>query len=408
MLTYKKSYIVFVILFYLLLFEVAIGAIFPIINNLDELIAISAIPIFIIYHIKENIVLSKRSLVIFLCVITYVILGLLGNIKYNIQPSWFAILEDLLSCTKFWLSFYVGSILFKNFELNKENKLFKHVYFVTICLFVLAIADYTFKIFPSGYRNGIRYIQLFYPHTTYLAAACVYLLAITIALWDMKRSKLIIFMQLSIIVATMRSKAIAASIVFVFLFYWVVIKKRKVKLRMLVIMGLVIFLSAWQQIKFYFVIIAKDSARYMMLIKSFQIAKDYSPLGSGFGTFATAVSGNYYSPLYYKYFLFMVNGLSPDNPEFVSDSFWPAIIAQFGWIGICAWICLLVVLFLAIQKIRKVNIYWYASGIFMYLYLLITSTSESSFFNPYSISIALLLGIICSKNSNFKMKLERK
>lgn len=62
------------------------------------------------------------------------------------------------------------------------------------------------------------------------------------------------------------------------------------------------------------------------------ILKDFIPFGPGFGSYACYASSVYYSPLYYKYGLDCVYGLSEDRGG-ISDTFFPHL-AQFGVVGI--------------------------------------------------------------------------
>lgn len=48
---------------------------------------------------------------------------------------------------------------------------------------------------------------------------------------------------------------------------------------------------------------------------------DYVPFGSGLGSFGTAASAKEYSPLYYKYHMDDVWGLTLENPMFLADAF---------------------------------------------------------------------------------------
>jgi hypothetical protein len=47
------------------------------------------------------------------------------------------------------------------------------------------------------------------------------------------------------------------------------------------------------------------------------------------------------SPIYFEYGLSRIWGLSPDNPRFVMDAFWPHIIGQFGLLGCASFVALL-------------------------------------------------------------------
>jgi hypothetical protein len=74
-------------------------------------------------------------------------------------------------------------------------------------------------------------------------------------------------------------------------------------------------------------------ARFALYYITPDILRDYFPLGSGFASFATHSSGVYYSDIYSHYGLDGVYGITKSNPNFISDTFYPAL-AQFGVIGI--------------------------------------------------------------------------
>lgn len=97
-----------------------------------------------------------------------------------------------------------------------------------------------------------------------------------------------------------------------------------------VLLGIGSAILAMDQIQEYF--LTSTSARSLLMQDGVDIAFNCFPFGSGFASFATYMSGAYYSPLYYEYGLNSVWGLMPANPSFVSDSFWPAVIAQFGFL----------------------------------------------------------------------------
>lgn len=133
------------------------------------------------------------------------------------------------------------------------------------------------------------------------------------------------------------------------------------------------------------------------MIVSIEIAKDHFPLGSGFGTFVSYYSGLSYSPLYGIYGLLNVNGLRQEATLFVSDSFWPMVIGQTGFIGLVAFVLAIVMRFNAIPKIRNVSLSWYASALCGVCYLLIASVAESAFVHPLAVPIAMMIGLMLSQ-----------
>lgn len=76
------------------------------------------------------------------------------------------------------------------------------------------------------------------------------------------------------------------------------------------------------------------TVRTALTVKSFSIANDFFPIGSGGGTYASLPSFQYgYSEVYQKYGISDIWGATSDNPVYLLDVFWPKILAQAGWLG---------------------------------------------------------------------------
>jgi hypothetical protein len=77
--------------------------------------------------------------------------------------------------------------------------------------------------------------------------------------------------------------------------------------------------------------------RTALYATSLAIARDHAPLGAGLGRFGSPMSRSVYSPLYEEYRLTLVFGLSQDNPQAVTDTFWPMLLGETGPIGVVAY-----------------------------------------------------------------------
>lgn len=384
----KNKYILFVIFLYFFLLKDLLQQYINIIGYFDELVALSAIPIFFIYNQNHKLRISKNGYVRYLLI--FILIGLLGNIIYSYQSLFKVALPDLFLCMKFWLSIYVGKIIFMNFNLAENStKIFFHIKIITRIFFVLMIASFV---------SGMFEVKIFYSHQTILVMNCVFIISILVSIKDYinKKEWILYFLMLLIIMcSTLRSKAFGACVLFVFIYYIVYIKKSFKIWKKIFLIIPVIFLVVKNKIEFYFFSsIQSDSARYQLLTKSIIIANDYFPIGSGFGTFASHYSGKYYSPLYYMYNISNVHGLVKGKCYFVSDSFWPMILAQTGWIGLIFFIIALFFLLKQINLLKNINVSYYVSSLFIILYLLIASTAESAFVHPAAIPLAIYLGYL--------------
>lgn len=150
-------------------------------------------------------------------------------------------------------------------------------------------------------------------------------------------------------------------------------------------LGIVALGIGWGQIEAYFG--TEGQARSELLRGGLQISMDFFPGGAGFATFGSAVTAElqWYSPLYYQYGLSSIWGLSREYPAFISDSFWPTVLGQSGWIGLAAYCVAMVMLIRAIYLSARVKL----PVVLFSAYLLIMSTSESAFFNPISIYLSI-------------------
>jgi hypothetical protein len=81
-------------------------------------------------------------------------------------------------------------------------------------------------------------------------------------------------------------------------------------------------------------VIAGSHPRMALYVGSFAIARDFLPLGAGLGRFGSYMSEAHYSPIYDRYGLDVVFGLSPEHPEAISDTFWPMVLGELGPVGL--------------------------------------------------------------------------
>ena len=312
-------------------------------------------------------------------------------------------LIDAFLCLKFWLAVYVGKYIFSKVEIARfGKKIYVHVKVVTSLYFLLLIADWIFRIFSASIRYGMRSTQLMYSHPTVFCACCGFLIMVLLSIRDcVVGYKKWLIILLLLMCTTLRSKAFGAAVAIVLICYFVFYRKKRVRLRTFIIFTPLLVTLGWEQIEYYFFSsIQSDSARYQLLFNSIKIAKDYFPIGSGFGTFASYYSGVNYSPLYAMYGLTNVNGLRQGATSFISDSFWPMILGQTGVIGLIAYVMALVMLFKEIQNIRKISSSYYAAALCGFCYLLIASVAESAFVHPLAIPNGVMIGFLLNQKSS--------
>ena len=387
-------YYFLILCIYIFVFQNAIQKYVPIFQYFDEIFALLLVPVLIVHLLKaKNRFLIKRyDFIIVVSIFILAFVGIYSNVKFKYQSSSLAI-SDLLLVLKFFMAYYLSGFIFKNENIEKYGKnIVKHIKLIVIFLLIMTILNYAFNLYNGEIRYGIKSNKIFYEHPTYLSAVCVILLA-NIIIFEKKINWKYTCIILFILVTTFRFKAIGFVCTFLGLAIFLERANKKITFSKIGIIALIIIAISYQQLEFYFIKL-DESARNVLLNTSIKIANDYFPVGTGFATYGSIFSAKRYSPIYKMYQIDNVYGLEEGKAFFVSDSFWPMILGQFGYIGLIAYIICILCIFKKIQaQYIKENKYMYIAKIICLLYLLISSTSESAFVNPIAIPLAIILGM---------------
>ena len=372
----------------------------------DEIYALMAIPL-AVFSSKVKIGVEKKTCGIALALILFITIGFLSNIFFNYQKL-IAVIYDIFINLKFFFGIVTTYFLFRKFNISKyKNKINFHAKILIVIFFILVIQNKLTHFFPvADARFGINAEKLFFNHPTELASTSFFLLLIlTLTYSHIRKEFFFIAMGSFVILMTLRFKAIAAIMLFLYM-YMIVFSGRRMK--MFYLFPLLPFIVAIGGNEFFFYFFGTntmDMARGALTYTSFKIANDTFPLGAGFGTFASWASGVYYSPLYQLYNISDVFGLTKEWPGLVSDVFWPMVIAQNGYIGLFIYILIICCLFEIIIKGSKYEKRVLLPGIGALSYLLISSIAESAFVNPLALPLSLVIGLcICTYKQKQEMK----
>ncbi|MCF6745953.1 hypothetical protein E9529_17055 [Blastococcus sp. KM273128] len=145
------------------------------------------------------------------------------------------------------------------------------------------------------------------------------------------------------------------------------------------------------------------AARTLMTRDSFFVAQDYFPLGAGFGRFGSDTASEFYSPLYLERGYQNVWGLSErtGNAMFLTDTMWPAVLGETGFLGMLAFLIALVAVFRRLRRLSRdadpVARFLGLTGIAWIFQYLLESTGNPVFVSPPSyIPLFLLIGLLGS------------
>lgn len=402
--------IVYWILFALLLFpaclsEWNVGSIGNVIlQYYDEFIAV----IFLIYLIPNIKIVKKYMKKEMAAIVILFVICSLSSLIFQIQ-SIIPTLADILICNKFIIGYFASYVyLIKNkitlkLTINRISKV------LTVLLFLIALHDLLFDPFypKSEFRYFTYSLTLMFPHATYLSAACITLL-ISLGYSGKNRKSDLIYMLMISFVAffTLRGKTLGFLTIY-WILYLNVFYLKSNHLKYWLILGIVFsILVAHEQIERYF-FSENYSPRLILLKDGVKLALNHFPFGTGWGTFGSTMASQYYSEVYVGLGYLNNFGMTPEYSAFLTDSFWPIILGQFGFIGFLVFVYLVYRLAkhsFVVFKYDKRNGF---AMIAVLIYMLITSFAETSFFNPTSFLLFILFGIFEAEAYNKRKEIER-
>ena len=393
----NKDKIILISLFYFMIFQNVLENYFNIFGILDEAMsaAIVIIAIINILSSRRKYVICKNNKKILVSVLALIIIGIIGNLKTDYQTM-IPALKDAVCVLKGIITYVFIPLCLSNLNLDEYlTTMNNHLKFITGLVFLTVIANLLFDIFPYyEIRFGIKSQQIFFTHPTYLASfSVIIIILLSVNLREHEENKKYIILMLLVLASTLRFKSIAFIPIYMYLYYIVFKKQRKLQLLDVGILCVLGGVFAISQVMEYFN--NPDWARNVLTMNSLNIAKDNFPIGTGFVTYASWASGESYSNIYYDYNISTTWGISPDFYEFIADTFWPMIIGQFGVLGLGIYIYILLRIYKNI--INNDNLDYYFGQILALLYLIILSIAEASFSGPIVVVYMALIAVLGNK-----------
>lgn len=353
-------------------------------SYVDDILAITLVIVLAYVCVKRhNVTGSKNGRVLLGLIILYAILGTIGSVVYGYQNVYWSIVGGFLALKGLIIIFCTyklsefGVISIDNIDINSVR---------LITVFV-AIWQLMTKLFPL-------YIIEFSGWD--LCAKAVLLIALLFVKWKKSRiNYAMIAILWALLISTLRTKgygAVAASII---IFIWIITLQKNVKIKELLLGGLILLLVGGKKFYIYFIEGAvRTYSRPMLFKTAFNVANDYFPIGAGWGTFCSYVSYVNYSKIYYLYGLSDHRELGVGTRLYLMDAYWPEVMAETGWLGFGVIVAVYVWMFIKLQKIYKIDVNKYAAGIFLFMYFLITTIEETGLMQPVLMGTYMLFGMI--------------
>lgn len=393
--SYKITDVFWLLLFNLLIFQGPIQSATGF-SYIDECVTVAAFISYVCGNLvgmngnKEDFGIWAKRCIVLLGL--FVIAGLISNAFSGVDAAFTAISIDFFTCIKYPVCFICFVLYFRD-KHCLHDVILSEIKLLLVAFLVFGVLNIFFSIGDFGAddpRFGFkRSFQFVFGHPEGLVFVCVGFLLILVR--DYTRNRTWLLISLFVICLTLRTKGIAfVGVALLLLFTW----GYRGRLRLShVLLGLLsAILIGWDQFQFYYQ--GSGYARNELTRVAFILANKYFPLGTGFATFGSNITGDpkYYSSLYYQYRLNTVWGLYPGEASFLSDVFWPTVMAQFGWVGLFVYVAMLGCLIVFAYKMASSPGHR-LSVVLSFVFLLISSTAESAFFNPYAVFLAFCLAL---------------
>lgn len=326
--------------------------------------------------------------------IMLIFVGLIGNFLYGYAQTPQAIVRDIIGCMKFPIGFYAVKVTGIDYQIAKAFKRngVKWIKSLTIIIFLFGVISLFFDIglSQSSIRGGIHPYQFLFNHPTALVFASVIPICLLTSI-ERKNENFFYFTILSItILLTMRTKGLAFIAVFIFMRYggkWL----KKAKILYWFGIGVVILAASYSQLMMY--ASWTDSGREVLYVGAFELLAKCFPFGSGFGTYASHLSGRYRSGVYdfiYHYQFWNADGTVTNV---LGDTGYPYYIGQFGLIGII----LIAYGVYNLLKANRISFRCDFSSILLLIYIGISLTSEAILIT-YGTELGIILAITMRMN----------
>lgn len=389
--TTKKAFSLSIALILLLFGEVFANNI-SILKHVDEaLFVICSIKLLLRFLRKRGKVNAKTGVAV-IVVILIIGLGLLENFINNIQTNWTPILIDIASCVKVFLVFFY---YYETLGANDAMRIVAFFQYIAKAFLILATFFGLISLFVDlgmggEVRFGIASFSFIFEHAHVFAIVVISSLLL-IVIKENNTKKIYIYTALACVcqLLTTKGPSIIWSVIIFFLYHYYV-KNNKIKPRVIVLISIVCILLGGYQINNYF--LQSNAPRAILLKYGIITAKEYFPLGTGFGTFGSDTASKYYSPLYRAYGFTNLYGMGPSQGFFLNDNYWPMVMGQFGFLGLPLFGYLYYIILRLLQKVIQ-NRVIKACAVCNFIYIMIHSLGSASLTSSAGMVLFVVLAI---------------
>lgn len=416
-----QKIIIYVLLFFIL-FEDTISSFanLPIMNYIDECVILLTFIVSVLHSIHKKSINTVTLKLIFLTFI-FSLIGIISCL-INSEFNFFNVLYSNFLAVKFWIMVIAVSNIEYNDNFSKT--IYNAITYFAILNILIGIINITlpnlyFNLFPHAERSlryGFTAICGFFNHPGKYGWFMLTAAIINYVKYKKDKNKSSLYKVIIFVIfaaLSFRTKVIISCAMLIC--YEILLKNiKRINLGKIAIasIGLIIFISIFAELientyNLYFTNNIAESARQSLMVNGVKIMNDYFPLGVGFGQYGSWYARINYSVYYRIYKMSDIYGLYPSNPMYATDTFWPMIFGETGYIGTIVFVYMLFYIYKKMKKNDLKTRDICHVGILMLLQTICESFGEPSFTSsPQCVVLAIIIGLALSNNSSTKKKEE--
>lgn len=380
------------LLYVFILVENPLTRVFPFLSYFDEVFFI-VVAFWALLKCRKGVSRDWLRLSVIVSTLCLVMgsIGLAGWVASGLQESIVAAFKDMIAFAKFPIGLTALVLLLDNVDeiVLKDCAKISRV-FILLSLFCAIInLIYPVDFFSHDLRHGVQSFTFFYSHPTYLVFSIV--LCFSLISREHERLGLYELACFAILILTMRDKAFGFIALAVF-FSIVGIEKRNNLLLYLTVAAVGAMVVAWPKISLY--ISYPNSPREAMYSAALDLSIKFFPLGAGFASIASSVSGEYYSQAYFDYGIDKIPDMTPDNFSAMGDAGYAYYLGVFGLIGLLLFFVVLYLLYRYLVSEQPLGSRGRYSILILFGYILLALTVETTLTNPSGMELAFVLALL--------------
>lgn len=303
----------------------------PLFGYHDEFLFAATALLAVLKFWKSRSTADRGMLAVVALLLAVVVIGLVGSFLSGYQHSTEAVIKDVLAFVKFPITLVAALYLTSDWDGDEALGICTIIskIFIVVCFaFSIINTAAPTEAMSHDVRQGIASFKFVFSHPTFLVLSLV----LSFAMVSQENSRIDVFKMMCLVALalTMRDKAFGFIGLVAALWFFRVQRKKRI-LPYLVIAAVVVLIVAWPKIELY--LSYSNSPREAMYAGALQLANTFFPFGSGFGTFASSLSGEYYSLAYIALGISSMQGLTPESYTSAGDNGIAYYIGQFGVLG---------------------------------------------------------------------------